>query len=100
MARRLGAEILFANSENLLLIPRAGRLARCPVIVATHGIRFASGGRAIRQFFFLQQRWVAAYLASFARALRPPILSMAAWRSGPLSLAISLLAAFCRVWMS
>jgi glycosyltransferase involved in cell wall biosynthesis len=63
LARRLRADVICVNGENLLFAPRAGRWARCPAVCIVRGIRFGELGRAGRAYLAVQQPWVHTYLA-------------------------------------
>jgi glycosyltransferase involved in cell wall biosynthesis len=63
LARRIRADVICVNGENLLFAPRAGRWARCPAICIVRGIRFGELGRAGRVFLAVQRTWVWKYLA-------------------------------------
>jgi glycosyltransferase involved in cell wall biosynthesis len=63
LARQVGADVICVNGENLLLAPRAGRIARRPVSVIIRGLRFAELGAIGRLYFAIQRRWVRQYVA-------------------------------------
>lgn len=70
LARRIGADGICVNSENMLLAPRAGQMARCPVTVILHGQRFGELGWVGRVYFGLQRQWVNHYVALTALGAR------------------------------
>ncbi len=63
LARRVGADVIYVNGENMLLAPRSGRRCGCPAVVAVRGLRFVEIGRVGRWYFRLQRRWVHTYVA-------------------------------------
>lgn len=75
LARRIAADVICINSENMLLMPRAGRLAERRVMVVVRGIRFMELGLAGRAYFGLQKRWVDRYLA-VSNSVRDGLLGM------------------------
>jgi glycosyltransferase involved in cell wall biosynthesis len=63
IARTAGVTALCVNSENMLLAPRAGRIARCPVTVIMRGMRLMELGLAGEVYIRIQRRWVDRYVA-------------------------------------
>lgn len=63
LARELGARSIVINSENMLLAPRAGKIAGCPTVCIMRGMRFVELGAAGKVYFGLQQRLITRYLA-------------------------------------
>ena len=63
LARAAGADALCINSENMLLMPRAGQIAGCPVALIMRGLRVGELGLAGNVYFKTQQRWVRRYIA-------------------------------------
>jgi glycosyltransferase involved in cell wall biosynthesis len=63
LARRVGAQLVCINSENMLLQPWAARLARAASVVIVRGLRFAELGAVGRGYFAVQRGARATYIA-------------------------------------
>ncbi len=63
LAREVQANVICVNGENQLIAPRAGRLAKQPVVVIIRGVRFLGMGAVGRAYFAVQRRWVTQYMA-------------------------------------
>ncbi|MFP4353745.1 MAG: glycosyltransferase family 4 protein [Phycisphaerae bacterium] len=61
--RETHSDLLVLNSENMLTLPKSGRLAGVPSAVIIRGIRFAELGIFGRTYFCLQKRHVNRYMA-------------------------------------
>ena len=70
LVQRVTADVVCINGENMLLAPRAGKIAKVPTVVINRGARFEEMGIIAKIYFTIQKRWVCHYVPVSEKARR------------------------------